>query len=245
MLKFLSITIAGLLLIGCAGQTPSASTLVEAVRMVNAAAVEQGASTAQAQPASTDPTAAMVVASETDAPASPTLPGIPLFTFAAGEPRWYTVDDNVMGGISNSIVGIVEPDILGFAGTMSLENNGGFASVRSDWQTMDLTDSDGILLRVLGDGNNYRLRIRTTTTERNISYNALFATTPGQWQTVYVPYAKMVPTYFGYVMDVGPLDKANIGSFGFMLSDDQPGEFELYVDWIRAVSEEELRALSS
>ena len=95
------------------------------------------------------------------------------------------------------------------------------------------------------DGNSYRLRIRSATTERNISYNARFDTTPNEPQLVYIPFDEMVPTYFGYVMDVGPLDTANIGSFGFMLSDNQPGEFELAIDWMRAVSEEEVRALRS
>jgi hypothetical protein len=41
-------------------------------------------------------------------------------------------------------------------------------------------------------------------------------------------------------MNVEPLDPASIGSFGFMLSDKQPGEFDLQVDWIRAVTEEAL-----
>jgi hypothetical protein len=53
----------------------------------------------------------------------------------------------------------------------------------------------------------------------------------------------MVPTYFGYIVDVGRLDTRNIGSFGFMLSDKQPGEFDLQVDWIRAISEEDLPIL--
>lgn len=175
--------------------------------------------------------------------AVPALPGRELFTFAAGEPGWYSVDDSVMGGISNSTVVVVEPDVLHFSGTMSLENNGGFSSARSDWQRMDLSDADGILLRVLGDGNSYRLRIHTETTSRNIAYNAIFETTPGTWQLAYVPFRDMIPTRFGYVMDVGPLDQATVGSFGVMLSDNQPGEFELYVDWLRAVSEEELARL--
>jgi hypothetical protein len=41
-------------------------------------------------------------------------------------------------------------------------------------------------------------------------------------------------------MDVGRLDTTSIASFGFMLSDKQPGEFELQVDWIRAISEDEV-----
>jgi monofunctional biosynthetic peptidoglycan transglycosylase len=237
-------TIAGLLLIGCSGQMPTSAGITEMARTIQTAA-EQQAAEDQGQAVSESSIAETNAAAETNAINKPALPGIPLFTFEPGEPRWFTVDDNVMGGISNSIVGIAEPDILAFIGTMSLENNGGFASARSEWQTVDLSESDGILLRVLGDGNTYRLRIRTTTTDQNISYNARFATTPGQWQTIYLPYSEMVPTYFGYVMDVGPIDKANIGSFGFMLSDNQPGEFELYVDWVRAVSEEELVALRS
>jgi len=36
------------------------------------------------------------------------------------------------------------------------------------------------------------------------------------------------------------LDTTAIRSFEFMLTDKQPGEFELQVDWIRAVSEKEI-----
>ena len=171
------------------------------------------------------------------------LPGTELFTFTAGEPGWYTVDDSVMGGVSRSTVVAVEPTQLFFSGTMSLDNNGGFSSVRSDWVQTDLSGNDGILLRVKGDGKTYRLRIRTDSAGRNISYNALFETTADEWTLAYIPFENMVPTLRGFVMDVGPLDPTTVGSFGFMISDKQPGEFELLVDWMRAVSEDELRAI--
>ena len=195
-----------------------------------------------------DSTASFPIESENANLPSPTpeptvtpLPGVNVFTFAGQEPGWYTVDDDVMGGVSNSTVTIIEPSLLSFSGEMSLENNGGFASVRSDWSPMNLSDADGVLLRVLGDGNQYRLRIRTASAGRGVSYNALFQTQPENWNYVYVPFEDMVPTYRGFLMDVGELDRANIGSFGFMLSDKQPGEFSLLVDWIRAVSEKEIR----
>ena len=173
-----------------------------------------------------------------------TLPGIELFSFATGEPAWYTVDDVVMGGVSSSRVQIVEPNTLFFSGSMSLENNGGFSSVRSDWNIVDLSGYDGVLLRVLGDGKIYRLRIRTEETGSDIAYNGAFETTSDQWIQVYIPFAKMVPTFRGIVMDVGQLDVTSIGSFGFMLSDKQEGNFELQVDWIRAVSEAEMQAVN-
>jgi len=168
------------------------------------------------------------------------LPGIEVFKFSGEEPAWYTVDDDVMGGISNSSVDVIDPGFLSFSGTMSLENNGGFSSVRSDWQPTNLELYDGVLLRVLGDGKNYRLRIRSAQTGSEISYNAVFETSPGKWQEVYIPFEKMVPTYRGFIMNVGKLDPSMIGSFGFMLSDKQAGEFELMIDWIRAIAEDDL-----
>jgi hypothetical protein len=145
-----------------------------------------------------------------------------------------------MGGVSSSTVDILEPNILSFSGTMSLANNGGFSSVRSEWQPIDLRGYDGILLSVLGDGKYYRLRIRSATTGSEISYNAIFETSADSWELIYIPFAEMVPTYRGFTMSVAELDTANIGSFGFMLSDKQPGEFGLQVDWMRAVSLEDL-----
>jgi monofunctional biosynthetic peptidoglycan transglycosylase len=169
--------------------------------------------------------------------------GVEIFAFGEREPGWYTVDDRVMGGVSSSTVEITDTGILSFSGNMSLENNGGFSSVRSDRNPIDLTGADGMLLRVMGDGKMYRLRIYSESTGDNIAYNATFETTPGNWKLVYIPFSNMVPTYFGYIVNVENLNTSRISSIGLMLSDKQPGEFELKVDWIRAISEEDLPSL--
>jgi hypothetical protein len=97
----------------------------------------------------------------------------------------------------------------------------------------------------MGDGKTYRF-ISSIDTGRDITYNAIFETSPKIWEMIYIPFEGMVPTFRGFVMDVEPLDPSKIASFGFMLSDKQPGEFELLVDWIRAVSEESIQgSLSS
>jgi|SaaInl7_200m_RNA_FD_contig_31_457507_length_1012_multi_7_in_0_out_0_1 NADH dehydrogenase [ubiquinone] 1 alpha subcomplex assembly factor 1 len=181
---------------------------------------------------------------ETPSPTT-SIPGIDIFTFGDNEPRWYTVDDSVMGGISRSRVELIAAGILSFTGTMSLENNGGFSSMRSEWSPTNLNGYDGVVLRVSGDGQLYRLRIRTAETGSDIAYNAIFETSPNTWELIYIPFESMVPTYRGFVMDVDPLDPGSIGSFGFMLSDKQDGEFELFVDWIRAVSEQDIDTLRS
>lgn len=165
-------------------------------------------------------------------------PGIALFDFDGREPAWYTVNDNVMGGISTSSVTLdKEQQNLKFSGNVSLENNGGFASIRSQWAPYDLESFDGLLLRVRGDGNMYRIRIRTEDTGTAIAYTGLFKTEANTWQEIFIPFAEMVPLYRGFVVDAaGPLNPATIRSFGLMMSDKQQGEFSLEVDWINAVA---------
>jgi monofunctional biosynthetic peptidoglycan transglycosylase len=123
-----------------------------------------------------------------------------------------------------------------FTGVLSLENNGGFASIRSQWTDYNLGAFDGIALRVRGDGNSYRFRIRSQETGPDIAYTTLFETEAGTWQEIYIPFSEMVPLYRGYVVNAaGPLNPESIRSFGLMLADKQTGEFSLEVDWINAV----------
>jgi monofunctional biosynthetic peptidoglycan transglycosylase len=238
MLRTFVLTIFGLVLIGCAnyGMAPTetiqiTSTIVDTTEL---------GPNATPTKTSTDSTGATM--SNLPKEITTQNPGIEVFSFRENEPAWYTVDDNVMGGVSRSSVEISDSNTLFFSGTMSLDNNGGFSSVRSDWTTTNLKGADGVMLRVLGDGKMYRLRIRSAETGSEISYNAAFETTPETWKVVYIPFDRMVPTYRGILMNVEALDPASIRSFGFMLSDKQPGDFALQVDWIRAVTEEEFES---
>lgn len=58
---------------------------------------------------------------------------VPLLSFAAPEAaqQWQAVNDGVMGGVSDGRFKITADGTLEFFGTLSLENNGGFASVRT------------------------------------------------------------------------------------------------------------------
>lgn len=166
------------------------------------------------------------------------IPGVVLFDFNGDEPGWYTVNDDVMGGVSTSNVNVdTDMQNLNFSGNVSLENNGGFASIRSQWAPYSLDRFDGIFLRVRGDGNTYRFRIRTEEAGPEISYTSLFETEAGVWQEIFIPFSEMVPLFRGFIVEAaGPLDPATIRSFGMMVSDKQQGEFSVEVDWINAVT---------
>jgi NADH dehydrogenase [ubiquinone] 1 alpha subcomplex assembly factor 1 len=163
--------------------------------------------------------------------------GVILFEYNDNEPIWYAVSDDVMGGISTSMVSTdPEKRRLTFSGNLSLERNGGFASIRSQWADYDLSAYDGIALRVRGDGKVYQFRVRTETTGTELAYAALFQTEKDAWKEIYLPFSKMVPIYRGAVVPGAPaIDPASIRSFGLMLANKQQGEFLLEVDPIGAV----------
>jgi hypothetical protein len=148
---------------------------------------------------------------------------------------WLTVNDGVMGGISQSRVMFTSTGTAIFQGDVSLENNGGFASVRTYPIDYQLDDFEGLLLRVNGDGQRYKFRLRTNDYFDGIAYQTDFQTRPDSWLTIRVPFTQFVPVFRGFVVaDAPPLDSANIAQMGFMISDKQAGPFQLEVDWIKA-----------
>ncbi len=73
---------------------------------------------------------------------------------------WLIINDGVMGGVSESSFQFTKTGTGVFSGNVSLENNGGFASVRLSPSQFNLSDSDGIRFRVKGDGKKYKITLK-------------------------------------------------------------------------------------
>ena len=150
---------------------------------------------------------------------------------------WGAVNDGVMGGVSDGSVRMTDRGSLQFSGSVSLENNGGFASIRSRRADLDLSSFDGLLVRVRGDGKRYDFNLRTNVRIMAGSYRVKFDTIANTWLEVYLPFEDFVPTSFGRVRtDLPALDSSKIRSFGLLISDKQVGAFEIEVDWIKAIA---------
>ncbi len=155
---------------------------------------------------------------------------------------WELVNDDVMGGVSASQFQ-VRPKTAGiigcavFRGTVRLENNGGFASVRSTPVQMNLAGFTACVLSVRGDGHRYKFGVRTDAGFDAPFYQCSFATKPGEWEEHRLAFADFVPTFRGRVLsEVPPLNPARINSIGFLISDQQAGPFCLEIAWIKASS---------
>ena len=149
---------------------------------------------------------------------------------------WQTVNDDVMGGISTSRFAVVE-GVGQFRGALSLENSGGFASVRSTGPIPVLPGCEALVVRVKGDGRKYQLRVRTKTGGR-ADYRAEFQTKKDEWQEHRLSLKNFVPTWRGDTLtDAPPLDPATIESIGFLLGDKTAGSFALDIQWVQASAE--------
>ncbi len=88
--------------------------------------------------------------------------------------QWYSRDDIIVGGISDSQILATGQSTVAFAGNVSLENNGGFAAVRSHDSLYDLNAYKFLSLCIKGDGKHYSLNIRTENSENGVRYQANF-----------------------------------------------------------------------
>lgn len=157
-----------------------------------------------------------------------------LVDFAEQPADWRNIDDVVMGGLSSSGFRIIEGRAF-FEGEVSLKNNGGFASVRSRPRDHDLSEAQGVLLRVRGDGKRYAFRLRTTDAFDGISYESRFKTIVDKWMTISIPFEAFRAVYRGrQVRDAAPLNLKSVKSLGFLISDKQAGRFRLEIDWVKA-----------
>lgn len=157
-----------------------------------------------------------------------------LFDFAqpADAGVWRSIDDVVMGGRSSSRMVPVEGGGAAFTGEVSLENNGGFASVRSPELAGGLAGFSGVRLRVRGDGRRYALTVRVANLPAPLRYQAEFDTAAGQWQTVTVPFGALRGKVFGSSVPAPPLPARWVRQVGFIISDKQAGPFRLEVAWV-------------
>ena len=90
----------------------------------------------------------------------------------------WIVNDGVMGGVSQSSLR-QDVDGMFFEGVVSLENNGGFASMRSSVRFPQGTQLIELIAK--GDGKRYKLVLRTELAPR-VTYVADFIALP-TWQT--------------------------------------------------------------
>ena len=161
---------------------------------------------------------------------------IPLFDFTEADApkQWQTVNDGVMGGVSEGKFKITDTKTMEFFGTLSLANNGGFASVRTKAKKLSLEKDDTLVAKIRGDGRQYMLNLYPNKQRMAYSYRATVQTKKDEWIEVKVPLDKFEATSFGRIVkNAGLVKPEEINSLGFMLGDKKAGPFKMEIEWIK------------
>ena len=152
------------------------------------------------------------------------------FSKASDISDWKTVNDVVMGGRSSSKFYLNEEGHGVFEGTVSLENNGGFASLRHRFNRKKIAGYKKVIIYLKGDGKRYQFRVKTNNEDQQ-AYISYFKTT-GEWQTVEMMLSALEPTFRGRKLNMPNFPADELEEVGFMIGNKVNENFELVIDKI-------------
>lgn len=143
---------------------------------------------------------------------------------------WNVVNDVVMGGSSSSQFKLNSDGFGVFEGNVSLANNGGFSSVRYQFEKTEVKKYTRIKIRLKGDGKDYQFRVKNNS-ENYYSYITTFTTT-NEWQDIEIALKDMYPSFRGRRLNTPNFSHKFIEDVVFLIGNKKNESFKLLIDTI-------------
>ena len=146
---------------------------------------------------------------------------------------WEVEDDAVMGGRSKGRLIINEAGNAVFSGDLSLENKGGFSSVKYAFPPIRVSDCQAIVLGLKGDGKRYQLRVESGPRASH-AYAADFETS-GDWQTIEIPFSILHAIHHGDWLDQPGYPGKTMSGIQLLIGTGKAESFQLEIDriWLK------------
>jgi len=152
------------------------------------------------------------------------------FNHNANITDWKIVDDVVMGGRSNGQFKIDSDGNGIFSGDVSVENNGGFSSVRYQFEKINTTKESKVIIRLKGDGKEYQFRIKNN---RNTYYSYITNfKTSGDWENIIINLKDLYPSFRGQTMNIPNFTGDALEEIVFLIGNKKNETFTLVLDRI-------------
>jgi len=143
---------------------------------------------------------------------------------------WYIMDDVVMGGRSDGHFRTNNQNKGEFSGTVSLENYGGFSSVRYGVPEQKVDGYQNCTFRIKGDGKRYQLRLKSSKRDRH-SYIQHFDTS-GEWETISLELNEFYPSFRGRRLSMPNYPTEVLEEISFLIANNKAEAFKLELDWM-------------
>lgn len=147
--------------------------------------------------------------------------------------NWFVVLDGVMGGLSQGTVEQTSESII-FRGSVSLENNGGFASLRTPYQEYDLSGLTTVTVRYRSTGQDFGLTLAKYRRFWRPNYKTNLPITNGEWNTLTCNLTDFGIYRLGEKIEGHPdkKDLSDIIRLGLISNTKAATDFEIEVDTI-------------
>lgn len=144
--------------------------------------------------------------------------------------KWLITNDNVMGGLSTSKMILNNEGNGVFLGTVSIDNNGGFAMTRLPVDLIIDDRKTKVVVKLKGDGKAYQFRIKSSNSQR-YWYIQTFQTTTS-WQTIELPLNGFFPSFRGYKLNKDNFSSNTIKEIAILVGNKKNEAFKLEIEKI-------------
>ena len=147
---------------------------------------------------------------------------------------WNVVNDGVMGGLSKGGKKITKNSLL-FMGEVSLDNNGGFSSLRKSFSEVDISNFNDIEIRYRSSGISFAFSLAVSRRWYVPNYKISLESTSSEWKTTTFKLTDLRKHYIGKALN-DRLKKETLKDIiriGFITDQKKYGEFEFELDYIK------------
>lgn len=155
---------------------------------------------------------------------------IVIFDNQKNSAKWYTTNDDVMGGVSTSSLEILPEGSALFSGTVSTDNNGGFAMVRMPLNVKLDEKNTRIVLKIKGDGKRYQFRIKSKRYQRYWYVHSFQTSTSPE--EIALPLAMFYPSFRGYRLNSSNFSSDEIREIAILIGNKKDESFSLEIEKI-------------
>ena len=135
-----------------------------------------------------------------------------------------------MGGRSQGNFSVNSEGFGVFEGYVTTENNGGFSSLRYNFDGIKTSGFESVVLKLRGDGKSYQFRLKGSDTQRH-SYIYTFTTT-GLEQDIIIPLKDFSPRFRGRQLILPNFDADKIEQIAFLIGNKTNERFYLAIESI-------------
>jgi hypothetical protein len=151
--------------------------------------------------------------------------------------EWKLLSDNIMGGVTKSKIEYTNNSVL-LSGNISLDNYGGFSSIKTKYKSVDLSKYNGIKIKFKSTNQKFAFTLEDNQDWTQPNYKREFSSKKDDtWEEVIIYFKDFQEIVIGETTGNMMKSKSlkNIVRMGIMTYEKKEGPFSLEVDYIEFI----------